>query len=178
MIYFLAYKGRLMNRFHCKVSYKEDPLVIMDPTLRGHRFEAICRHVPGFTNQILPILKQICSTLKINGMAFLNLKLKGVDSEALFQGDTALMRVWEKKLNIPPGESFVKIIEMHARVGGGLQADPRIFAKMIRAYYFYLAYFTSEHHHSKAYDQMLYMMHHRSHEGVGAVHRLAKSAAD
>jgi hypothetical protein len=143
------------------VSYKDDPLTLMGPLLRGGRFRAKCKNVPGFDEEIRPFMKSISEKLKINGMAFLNLKLTGIDSDELFYGDTDLVREWKSRLNIEKGDSFVKIIEIHARVGGGLQSDPKTFSKMIRAYH--LAHF-SHVYDRPLFDHALYATHRRKHK--------------
>lgn len=103
-------------------------------------------------------MKSVSEKLQINGMAFLNLKLEGIDSDVLFYGNDDVTGEWLKKQDKKPGESFVKIIEMHARIGGGLQADPKQLGKMIRAYS--LAHF-SQVYNKTVYERTLYATHYR-----------------
>lgn len=140
VVYFVAYKGRLINRFLCVVSYVDDQLNLNYPGTRLVRFKAdYCQYVPGFKKEILPFLRTVSDSLQINGFAYANIKLAGIDSDNLFYGNEDLVEEWIRRQNVQPGESFVKVTEVHARVGSGLHMYPTSFAKMIRAYF--LAHF-------------------------------------
>lgn len=146
--YFAAFRGRLLSVSLCKVSISGG-LAIMDNDQRGARFDTDCDNVPGFAHHIRPLIRKLVGKMEIDGLAFANIKLKGVDDVSYFSDNKA----HRTSIRGSALDSFVKIIEINARIGGGLYSTPRCLAQFIRVYHLALYCKTNS---ITMYDHLLY----------------------
>lgn len=133
----------------CKASIGGE-LDIMNNKQKSMRVNCPCKHVPGFAHHIRPLFRALVEKLQIDGFGFANMKLRGVTNASYFEEDTR-MHIHETTDN-----SFVKILEINARIGGGLYSTTDSLGQFIRTYH--LAYHCEKHGIS-AFDELLFHKH-------------------
>ena len=85
-----------------------------------------CAYLPGF-KQMKRLMTEIAKQLNLNGVGFMDAKITGSNQ--------------------------VKVFEINARIGAGIQIEPRILAKFMRAWH--LAYLGNR--YNRDYGSILYV---------------------
>lgn len=109
----------------------------MSNDLRGERTIFPCAAIPGYVEHVRPLYATLARDLGIDGFAFANIKLKGVTGREYFKNQNLWGNLVEMK-----DSSYVKILEINARIGGGLYGAYWELARFFRSYH--LAYYCAK----------------------------------
>lgn len=107
---FVAYRGQLLNKTLCHILYNDlGKVTILSAKLYRFRINnGTCSCLPGYTT-ITRVLQTLVSKLQINGIGFVDLKIVN--------------------------ENTIKLLELNARIGGGIHKLDSYLAKFLRIWH-------------------------------------------